>query len=89
MHPAIRTLREGRGHGITEIPVVDVALVGTGKTWHVIEAAGVARLVCGTFGPVHSLETDVQPQIVRFKGRTLCGRCVKGLGTLPVPERVG
>jgi hypothetical protein len=82
-HSAIRWIQTGRGLGITKVPVVTIALVGKkGSTYHILDPNSP---VCNTRGVVRCVELDVDPKTVSFDGKTVCGRCIKALGPIPMP----
>lgn len=82
-HSAIRWIQTGRGLGITKVPVVTIALTGKqGSTYHILDPNSP---ICNTRGEVHGTEFDVDPKTVSHKGKTVCGRCIKALGPIPMP----
>lgn len=63
---------------MTVVATVDVALLGSGRAWHVIDridANGGTIFKCGRSGSPTVFEQDVDARAVRFAGRPVCMDC--------------
>lgn len=85
MHSAIRLVRQGRGYGISDVPVIDIAVFG-GTVWHILDDSDNPLHVI--HGDATTIERGVDAKIVSLRGKTICSRCRNALGTPPMPRMV-
>lgn len=85
MNSAVRMVRQGRGYGITDVPVIDLAFIGTGGTWHIVSDG---KPLCNRRGSLSPLEEGLDPRVVLHKGFGLCFTCCASLGEVPMPALI-
>lgn len=63
-------------------PTIDLAKVGTGRVWHIVERTNDGRprdldvvAVCGVKGPSSGIVSLIDARVVRHQGATVCENC--------------
>lgn len=82
MDGATKQLRVGRGYGVSVVTVADYALVGNGKSMHVLSNG---RPLCGARGMVGKVAFDVDARAERVARIPVCVTCRQKVGDVPMP----
>jgi hypothetical protein len=85
---ALRTIRQGKGWGVSDVPVIDLGLIDKGKVWHVITSQR-SPAICGASGTSYAaVERNIDAKVISLNGKPVCLKCLAKLGPVPMPSLV-